>query len=126
MKFKSILLKKYPSNGILFSKNVIQNILNNQPKVPIRIYSEDEIIGHSEYYKLVDGNLEVGFIIDSGLINTDNLYAVPSGYIYTDDIVNGPDNTRIITKFQLTGISITSYPADTTLKPFTLRTNEEK
>lgn len=126
VKFKGMLITKHPvQNGLVFSDEVISDIIMNQPKVPVRINFAGDPIGYAEYFTRKDNGIEVAFALTSGIQDNKFLYIVPGGKYDVSDVEVGEDGVRTIKKLELTELSVTLHPADPTLAPFTLRNVEE-
>jgi hypothetical protein len=114
-------------NNNVFDKSVIEELVKNQPTVPVRINFTGDPIGRTTRFftdGLPDG-LKVEFDVNIPHLDELKTYVVPGGYCNTRDLLTEPDGVRRITKYTITEVSITSIPAYPHLAPFTTLNMEE-
>jgi hypothetical protein len=102
-------------NKTRFSQEVIDGILTNQPQVPVRINFVGEPIGYSDKFWFDQDGVGCEMEIKQEHLEELNLFVVPEGIVHINEISRDENGTTIINKMQLTGLSITSFPADMTL-----------
>ncbi len=104
-------------NHTRFSREVINDILANQPIVPVRINFKGDSIGSTIKYWEHPMNDKIECELDLKYPNLAelNLFVVPSGIVRTNDLHQDETGTTVIDKMQLMELSLTSFPADTSL-----------
>lgn len=108
-------------NNNVFDRSVIEKLLEDQPKVPVRINFTGDPIGRATLFRQ-DGSedkLLVEFDIQYPNLDELGLYVVPGGHCDVRDLKTGEDGVRVITKYTLTELSLTSTPADQHLAKIT-------
>lgn len=115
------------SNNNKFDKSVIEKLLNDQPKVPVRINFTGDPIGYTTLFRQdgQDDSVTVEFKTDIQHLDELKIFVVPGGHSDIRDLETLPDGVRLIKKITLTEVSITSTPADPHLAPFTSSNVEE-
>jgi hypothetical protein len=109
------------SNNNKFDKSVIEKLLNDQPKVPVRINFTGDPIGHTTLFRQdsQDDSVTVEFKADVSHLDELKIFVVPGGHCDIRDLETLPDGVRLIKKMTLTEVSITSSPTDPSITPFT-------
>lgn len=115
------------SNNNMFNKTVIEQLLNDQPKVPVRINFTGDPIGHTTLFRQdgQDDSVTVEFTSNVSHLDELKIFVVPGGHCDIRDLETLPDGVRLIKKMTLTEVSLTSTPADPHLAPFTTLNMEE-
>lgn len=101
-------------NNNVFDHSVIEKLLEDQPEVPVRINFTGYPIGKATLFRQ-DGQedrLLVEFDIEYPNLDELGLYVVPGGHCDVRDLKTAEDGVRVITKYTLTELSLTSMPAD--------------
>lgn len=115
-----LLTDSKDSNNNAFDKSVIEQIVNDQPTVPVRINFTGDPIGRTTRFFTNDPHDSLKVEFDINIPNLDQLYSyvVPGGHCDIRDFIEESDGSRRISKYTLTEISISSRPADQKLEPF--------
>jgi hypothetical protein len=115
-KFKGTLMNTFTDlNNIRLTDEVIEDILRNQPQVPVTFNFNGQAIGSAESYSLEDGSLVVQIRIDEGKVDLiDRLFVVPG---MNNVEFHNEGDVRVIDRGDLNEVSITSLPANTRLQP---------
>lgn len=116
--YKAIIMSlNEDSNKTRFSRECIDKIIQDQPSVPVRINFQDGQIGRTIKFWEYPTNDKIQCEIELNTPNLEhlNLFVVPGGIVHINDIKRGENGETIITKMELTELSITSFPADVSL-----------
>lgn len=100
-------------NGNAFSAEVLNDIVNGQPIVPVRIGFTGRPIGKTKSFeKRDDGTIIATFDLEQSDLEQLNIFVVPGGLCHVNDVVKAEDGVTVIKKMELTELSLTSFPAD--------------
>lgn len=115
-RYKGRLVTRHMTeNKTMFSDEAIEGMISDNPKVPVRFNFSGDPIGYVEKIeKEEDGSLLCTINISQDALAM-YMYMVPGGFVKQENISFGPDGVRTINKFELTEVSITHMPADSTL-----------
>lgn len=118
-RYKATLMNTFTDlNNVRLAPEVIKDILNKQPKVPVTVNFNGIAIGRVESYSLEDNSLVAQIHIDDhNLPMIDRSYAVPGMTNVEFHIDNG---VRVVDSGDMDEVSISLLPANTTLKPIKL------
>lgn len=116
--YTAVVATEFPdSNGNQFHSDVFKKIIEDNPTVPVTINFNKEPIGNAKDFFLTE-NKELFCRLDINIKHLDelNLFAVPGGFSYIQDLEKLNDGKiNLIKKYNLTEISITNHPADSKL-----------
>lgn len=121
--YKAIVLTKLPNaNGYVYNPEVLKEIVEQDPTVPVTINFNKNSIGKTNHFQLTQsGEVLCTFEVNIPNLNELNLFAVPGGFCYINDMEKLDEGkVTLIKKFNLTEISLTSTPADMSLSSIDL------
>jgi hypothetical protein len=103
-------------NNIKFDNEIIQDIIDTQPIVPVTINFSGSGIGATRKFERVVDDLVCTFDINIPNMDRLELFLVPMGMVKLNDIGQDEGNgVRTIKRMSLLEVSITSTPLDPSL-----------
>jgi hypothetical protein len=124
-KFTGALVSTFLNiNNVRMIDEVIKDVLERQPEVPVTINFARQSIGKSNRFFIKDDGLHCDFEIDEAYIPPliERAYVVPG---MNNVVFHYEGNTRVITGGDLTELSISLLPADPNLRPIKLKGDKE-
>lgn len=98
------------------AKEALDAIVEDQPKVPVRINFSGKSIGMVSRFSLNDDKLTCSFDCNIAELDKLGVYLTPGFKVKNNDMLS-IDGVTQIKKMELLEVSIVSFPADKTLTP---------
>ncbi len=98
-------------NKTQITKEAIEKLISEQPKVPVTISFSGKPIGFTKDFSVNETGVACRFEISIDDLDQLGVYVVPGFTVHTSDMEN-VDGVTVINKMTLTSVALTHFPAD--------------